>query len=596
MAILALLLFSLSVLGVRAKECSQVFNLTLTWEPYSANGNEREMILVNGQFPAPTIELNEGQQVEVNVHNNLPFDTSVHFHGIEMLHTPWSDGTPGLTQRPIKSGSSFSYKWTATQHGSHWYHAHLRAQIEDGLYGAILIHPRKHRQSPFSLISSDPAAIHAMGKAEKATKPVILSDLRHMPSQEVWDVAVKADMELTCYDSLLVNGKGGVQCRNPEEIKSLQSPEQNMFLDLFGGEMTDKGCLPAEIIAAIGGAGNPSLVPPEVYTGCTPTEGETEVIEFKRSKCDKEKWVSLDIIGAFGFFTAMVSIVAHPLWVYAVDGDYVIPQQVHAIPVTNGDRYSVLLKADQLGDFTIRVASVAAPQIITGRATLSIREKGATSPPPTEAPPPYILDNGAPASPDTTIFNQALAKPYPPSPIPVKADAFYKLDMRTAGSSLYWALNNTALLPSDHEIDTPLLFAPDPHRFDNVTITTLAGTWVDLVFVTAVFPMPPHPLHKHGNKMYQIGAGTGPWTWASVEDAAAAVPDAFNFVDPPRRDAFASPPAIEGPAWLAVRYRVDNPGPWLLHCHIQNHMSGGMSVIIQDGIDEWPEVPEEYRT
>ena len=117
---------------------------------------------------------------------------------------------------------------------------------------------------------------------------------------------------------------------------------------------------------------------------------------------------------------------------------------------------------------------------------------------------------------------------------------------------------------------------------------------VDLVFEAGEVPMPPHPMHKHGNKMYLIGHGEGAFEWASVAEAAEAQPELFNLVDPPRRDAFSTPNAAEGPAWMAVRYHVENPGPWLLHCHIQNHMSGGMSIVILDGVDAWPEVPEEY--
>jgi hypothetical protein len=38
-----------------------------------------------------------------------------------------------------------------------------------------------------------------------------------------------------------------------------------------------------------------------------------------------------------------------------------------------------------------------------------------------------------------------------------------------------------------------------------------------------------------------------------------------------------------------------NPGAWMLHCHIQSHLSGGMAMVILDGTDVWPDVPDEYR-
>ena len=158
-----------------------------------------------------------------------------------MLHTPWSDGVPGLTQVPIPPGTSFSYRWTATQHGSYWYHSHVGAQLSDGLYGPIIIHPRKDKQKPFGLISKDPASTKAMEDAELRTKPVVLSDLRHVPSFEAWDISAKANMELTCCDSILINGKGRSHCRRPQEIDELLTPEQRALLKGSNMSMTDKG-------------------------------------------------------------------------------------------------------------------------------------------------------------------------------------------------------------------------------------------------------------------------------------------------------------------------------------------------------------------
>ncbi len=34
--------------------------------------------------------------------------------------TPWSDGVPGVSQKPIGGGKSFTYKWVATQYGTYW--------------------------------------------------------------------------------------------------------------------------------------------------------------------------------------------------------------------------------------------------------------------------------------------------------------------------------------------------------------------------------------------------------------------------------------------------------------------------------------------
>ena len=94
--------------------------------------------------------------------------------------------------------------------------------------------------------------------------------------------------------------------------------------------------------------------------------------------------------------------------------------------------------------------------------------------------------------------------------------------------------------------------------------------------------------------MYLLGQGDGLFKWDSVAEAAKEIPSSFNFVDPPRRDGFTTPAALQGPSWMAIRYHVDNPGAWLIHCHVQSHLSGGMSMAIQDGVDKWPKVPAEY--
>lgn len=77
-----------------AREYDKVFDLNLTWEPHAPDGFERDMILINGQFPGPLLEVDEGDDVEVKVHNKMPFNTTVHFHG---MYTPGS--SPLVDQR-----------------------------------------------------------------------------------------------------------------------------------------------------------------------------------------------------------------------------------------------------------------------------------------------------------------------------------------------------------------------------------------------------------------------------------------------------------------------------------------------------------------
>ena len=160
-----------------------------------------------------------------------------------MNGTPWSDGVPGLTQRQIQPGCSFTYRWKATQYGSYWYHAHQHNQIDDGLYGPIVIHPRTESPNPFAAIAKNNSAIlQALKQAEREVRPLVLGDLRHVTADETWEYSVAAGIEIPCVSSLLINGKGNVDCWSPEKIASLLSPVQKMYLALVpNSTFTAKG-------------------------------------------------------------------------------------------------------------------------------------------------------------------------------------------------------------------------------------------------------------------------------------------------------------------------------------------------------------------
>lgn len=348
-------------------------------------------------------------------------------------------------------------------------------------------------------------------------------------------------------------------------------------------------CLPPSILLALGGATKLDTSPlGKTFSGCNNTEGPIEVI--KASLQDTEEaWIALDVIAAVNFFSGIFSIDEHDLWVYGMDGSYIEPQKVQAIPLTNGDRYSVLVRVHKKGNFNVRFSSNVALQILSGYAVLSVGEGGST-----EESGRFVDLVGLPLSKDVVFFDQTKAYPFPPDPPSPTADALYSLSMKLDGATYLWVLNSSRLMPHDLDVRTPVLFNPNPNLNDNVTISTKHNDWIDLVFVADSFPQPPHPIHKHGTKMYHIGSGTGAFRWKSVEEAIKEIPDQFNLVNPPRRDAFSSLPAEKDVSWVVVRYHAINPGPWLLHCHIQNHMMGGMMMVIQDGVDRWPTVPEEY--
>ena len=217
------------------------FPITLTWETGSPDGQARQMVFTNGQFPGPELRLTEGDDVQVHVTNNLPVDATVHFHGIEQTGTPWSDGVPGLSQKPIPSGGTYLYQWTATQYGQYWYHGHAQGLLSDGLYGPITILPSSNQSSPFSLISSSSIDQGQMEKAESNPEIVLVSDWSKFTSSEYFAAESNSNLDIYCVDSILVNGKGSVQCLSQSELNTYVNPNLAVILKQSNLTVSDKG-------------------------------------------------------------------------------------------------------------------------------------------------------------------------------------------------------------------------------------------------------------------------------------------------------------------------------------------------------------------
>ena len=97
----------------------------------------------NGQWPGPTIRVNQGDRVRAIFTNKLQETTSVHFHGVE-FEDFLQDGVAFVTQKPIIPGASWTYEFTARNAGSLMYHSHHNAtdQVGRGLLGAFIVDPK----------------------------------------------------------------------------------------------------------------------------------------------------------------------------------------------------------------------------------------------------------------------------------------------------------------------------------------------------------------------------------------------------------------------------------------------------------------------
>ena len=108
----ALLLVLLRV----AEAATVTYDFNVTWVRANPDGLfERPTIGINGQWPLPVMRANVGDQLVVNVNNQLGNQTTtLHFHGLFMNGSTHMDGPAQVSQCSIPIGSQFTYNFTVS--------------------------------------------------------------------------------------------------------------------------------------------------------------------------------------------------------------------------------------------------------------------------------------------------------------------------------------------------------------------------------------------------------------------------------------------------------------------------------------------------
>ena len=77
-------------------------------------------------------------------------------------------------------------------------------------------------------------------------------------------------------------------------------------------------------------------------------------------------------------------------------------------------------------------------------------------------------------------------------------------------------------------------------------------------------------MHLHGHDMSFLGGGTGMFSDLS----------SLNLVNPLRRDTVMLRGGLPGSPLgnTVIGFETDNPGAWLMHCHIAWHVEGGLAM------------------
>ncbi|KAF1831512.1 hypothetical protein BDW02DRAFT_556746 [Decorospora gaudefroyi] len=508
------------------------------------DGVYRPMILINGTFPGPLIECNEGDEIVVHVHNQGINATSIHWHGLYQNSSNWMDGTVGVTQCPIPPGYSFTYRFNVSgQTGTYWYHSHMSMQASDGLVGPLIIHAK----------GSD--AKKAIQKLPYAQDRIV------MLSDHYYDLS----------SSLLVH---------------YLSP---------GSENAE----PVPPSALINGRNirNCSALPTRTCT----TTARTNAL-FALSSTTNTR---LRILNVAAFAEFSLQIDEHAFDVTEVDGTDVHPQSIHRLNISPAQRYSIVVTPPAApknkGAYWMRARMLThcfayeEPELLEevwGLLSYTTTTT-TTTPQTTDWPQPIELEC---RDLNTSSLTPLRVLPAPPPTL--------YLNLRTSFQSRDWRLsrgyinehslrlNATRPVLYDFQLTTdPLVYGiPSPEEGN--------GEYTVVSILIQNFDDGAHPFHLHGYKFWVMDEGAGyPPSSASPSPSThpsppyAPEPSLAN-PNPLRRDTV----TIPAYSWTRIQFVADNPGAWAFHCHVGWHAEAGLGMVfLVGGRDEVRDEDEGWR-
>ena len=121
----------------------QVRQVRLTAAETSLDLGERKVRswAYGGELPGREVRVTAGDTLALTLANHLPAPTTLHWHGLALRND--MDGVPGLTQRAVKPGAEFTYRFAVPHPGTYWFHPHSGVQQDRGLYAPLIVEDPK---------------------------------------------------------------------------------------------------------------------------------------------------------------------------------------------------------------------------------------------------------------------------------------------------------------------------------------------------------------------------------------------------------------------------------------------------------------------
>ncbi|KAH9963968.1 laccase [Lactifluus volemus] len=274
------------------------------------------------------------------------------------------------------------------------------------------------------------------------------------------------------------------------------------------------------------------------------------------------------------------SIDSHNMTVIEVEGTNVEPLLVDSLQIFVGQRYSVVICADQpIDNYWLRANPVTAGGGNSGfNDSINVgvfHYIGAPEKPPTTDPAVNVPVSVNPLV--ETDLHPLIPSPVPGKPTPGGADININLQVVLNLTVGLFQVNNVSFEPPTVPVLLQILsgaqkasdlvpagsiYGLDPNKSVELTIPggALGG---------------PHPVHLHGHNFHVV---------RSAGNAS------YNFDNPVIRDVVSIGNTGDD---VTIRFFTDNPGPWFFHCHIDWHLNAGFAVVFAEDV---PDVPSQDIT
>jgi FtsP/CotA-like multicopper oxidase with cupredoxin domain len=311
------------------------------------------------------------------------------------------------------------------------------------------------------------------------------------------------------------------------------------------------------------------------------------------------KTYRLRIINAAGFSSFFFAIDGHNMTLIEIDGVEYTPAELQMVELSVAQRVSVLIKPTKTGSFWVRarldqnIYTYVNPSLdldAYGMISVTQSSSSASIALPTTKLAAGIFPDGANRS---LFYNQELSfRPAQSFSVPTyNTRVEFNFDIYDNGYGVVLPYVNGAntLIPTTASY-TPMLYQVQSDAsttfstdYNAVTLSG-GGEIVEVVIINN--DMGDHPIHLHGHNFWVLARGVG--------NATAAYAAAVKTDTPLKRDVIRVPAS----GYAIIRFIADNPGVWLLHCHMEWHFAAGLAMTFVEDTASIAKmsIPDEFTS